>query len=152
MSCLAERQANTVRPPSGLAKKKESHPFLAQDWMKVCMPKKKSLRTRSHSGLTLQALYLFQGLAGNARRMPATKAAWSSCLLSMWKLDAGCCHQKRVPRPLQTKKRLDCGQAAAYPQDAMCRTALSWKPPFFFQHRCRLDTILVQLLWQHVNC
>lgn len=47
---------------------------------------------------------------------------------------------------------LACGQTPAYPQDPMCRNTFTEDQPFFLQHSCSADTILVQHVPQTVNC
>lgn len=46
---------------------------------------------------------------------------------------------------------LGCGQATGYAQDRMCKNTLIADPPFFLQHPCKLDTILVQPVCADVN-
>ena len=55
------------------------------------------------------------------------------------------CRQKQVV------EQRDCGQAAEYPQDRMCRNAFTEDKPFFLQHPCKADTILVQPVRAAVN-
>ena len=55
------------------------------------------------------------------------------------------CHQKAVYR------QLVCGKAAGYAQDRMCKSDFSVDQPFFLQHPCKLDTILVQPVRADVN-
>ena len=87
------------------------------------------------------------------------KRCFHSCPLSMDQADAvwlpkTACYSPvpLVPGEHRAECTLGCGQAAAYPQDAMCRTPFTGDQPFFFQHRCRLDTILVPRVLGTLNC
>ena len=130
--------------------KKEMRACRLQTGIQVWTLKKKTACMRSrkkHALRTLDRLPVWQETSCG-RSQP--KRCFHSCLLSMDQVDAvwlpktGC----GSPAPaVPGKKRVECtpgcGQAAAYPQDAMCRTAVYQHAPFFFQHRCKPDTILV---------
>ena len=45
-----------------------------------------------------------------------------------------------------------CGQAAAYPQEQMCKTTFTGGKLFFLHQACTLDTILVQHFHGYLNC
>ena len=57
----------------------------------------------------------------------------------------------RFCRQKQAFEQRGCGQAAAYPQDQMCKNTFTEDKPFFLQHPCKPDTILVQPVRAAVN-
>jgi hypothetical protein len=143
-------QARSDRPfkKTGLAKKGNAD-VSAADQDPGLDAQKKSARSVREKTCAANAR-TFDGLAGTACGTRGRNAASVPARRRRTRLDA-----VRLPKtgcgspvaPVSGKKRVECtpgcGQAAAYPQDAMCRTPFTEDWPFFFQHRCRPDTILV---------
>ena len=57
--------------------------------------------------------------------------------------------QVQPPNPLQN--HIVCGKTPAYPQRQMCRSRFFAGQSVFVQDRFKLDTMLFQLIRQHVN-
>jgi hypothetical protein len=75
--------------------------------------------------------------------------------LGAWQLFQKCGNTLPARTGLPAKRASShrgCGQALAYPQDPMCRKPFTEDKPFFLHDRCRLDTILVQLILRDLNC
>lgn len=150
--CLRHRHAN--RKPFG----RKSRPgFLAdfgstsagKGWLKNlakrCGFGMASTPAGNRAGRSCRNLYLVPALACGKQ------GAVQPCLARPWNTT----RWKFAQQPLYRQKVLcrqpGCGQAAGYAQDRMCRNVPFADKPFFFQHPCKLDTILVQPVRADVN-
>jgi hypothetical protein len=161
MSCLARDKPGLIDhfKKTSLAKKKEMQACRLQTWMRVwtlekksaCLRSRKKMRCDRSTGSRFGRKRHAQARSRNADRGSARLRYLRLTLIGCPKQAASPLgHQIQANKAL--KCTLGCGQAAAYPQDAMCRTPFIEDQPFFFQHRCRLDTILVPRVLCAVNC